>query len=86
MPYYEYRCTANGRTVEVRHAMHERLETWGALAGAAGIEPGETPADAPVERLMSVATVGTPGASGAPGPAGAGFGGCGAGCACAHGN
>ncbi|HSW27973.1 MAG TPA: hypothetical protein VLH75_00650 [Longimicrobiales bacterium] len=87
MPYYEYRCAANGRTVEVRHAMSERMESWGEVAAAAGIERGETPEDAPVERLMSAASVGSaPGhevPSAGPGP---GFGGCGPGCACAHGH
>jgi len=77
MPYYEYRCPANGRTVEVRHRMDERLTTWGELARQAGADPGETPVDAAVERLIS-----------APVPlAGSGGGepvaqGCGAGCAC----
>ena len=85
MPYYEYRCAANGRTVEVRHAMSERMETWGDVAAAAGIEGGETPPDATVERLMSAASVGhaAQGSSPAAGP-GPGFGGCGPGCACAH--
>lgn len=77
MPYYEYHCAANGRTVEVRHPMGDRVETWGALADRAGIEPGSTPDTARVERLMS-----TP----AP-PKGASaetsFQGCGSGCACA---
>jgi hypothetical protein len=86
VPYYEYRCAANGRTVEVRHAMRERMETWGEVAAAAGIERGETPPDAPVERLMSAASVGpsatSSGPSAGPGP---GFGGCGPGCGCAHG-
>jgi len=87
VPYYEYRCAANGRTVEVRHAMSERMETWGEVTTAAGIEGGDTPADAPVERLMSVASVGAPAGhqGSSPGP-GAGFGGCGPGCACAHGH
>ncbi|GMV04487.1 MAG: hypothetical protein AMXMBFR53_07670 [Gemmatimonadota bacterium] len=85
MPYYEYRCGANGRTVEVRHAMSERLDTWGEVAAAAGIEAGDTPPDAAVERLMSVASLGTgSGPSSDAGPSG-GFGGCGPGCACAHG-
>lgn len=82
MPYYEYRCPANGRTVEVRHAMSGRLETWGEVAEAAGLELGDTAADAPVERLMSVASVAT-GGEGGSAPSG-GFQGCGPGCACAH--
>jgi hypothetical protein len=77
MPYYEYHCPSNGRTVEVRHGMSERLESWGEVARVGGADLGPTPSDAPVERLMS-----------APVPlAGAardtGFKGCGSGCACA---
>jgi len=85
MPYYEYRCTTNGRTLEVRHAMNERLDTWGEVAAAAGIELGDTPADAPVERLMSAAMVGASGAHAREhaSPA-AGFQGCGPGCTCMH--
>lgn len=80
MPYYEYHCAANGRTVEVRHGMGERVERWSELAGRAGLEPGDTPGDAPVTRLIS-----------APVPLTAGGGeaqlqGCGAACACAKPN
>lgn len=53
MPSYDYRCEANGQVVEVRHAMNERLSTWGDLCERAGIERGATPADAPVERIIS---------------------------------
>jgi hypothetical protein len=77
MPYYEYRCGSNGQTLEVRHGMAERLETWGELALTAGADLGETPADAPVERLMSVP--GRPSVAAGD----AGFQGCGEGCACA---
>ena len=76
MPYYEYHCIANGRTLEVRHGMNERVTTWGELAEMAGAPPGTTPAGTPVERLMSV-TAPVPGSSGS-----AGFQGCGSGCAC----
>ena len=77
MPYYEYHCPTNGRTVEVRHGMSERIDTWGTLADRAGIDGAGAPADAPVERLMS-----------APAPIAASgtdtsFAGCGTGCACA---
>ena len=77
MPHYEYHCATNGHTVEVRHGMAERLETWGELVQLAGRDPGGTPTDAPVERIMS-----------APVPltrsgGGQGFQGCGSGCACA---
>ena len=77
MPSYEYRCASNGQTLEVRHAMDERLSTWGELASRAGADPGETPADAPVERLMSAPVPLT-----ASGGGDAGFQGCGSGCAC----
>ena len=53
MPSYDYRCDANDRVVEVSHHMNERLATWGELCEAAGIEPGETDPEAPVERLIT---------------------------------
>ncbi|MGR8919479.1 MAG: zinc ribbon domain-containing protein [Gammaproteobacteria bacterium] len=52
MPMYEYHCEANGQTVEVVHRMSERYETWGELCEKSRIEPGDTPADAPVRRLI----------------------------------
>jgi hypothetical protein len=81
MPHYEYRCSANGRTVEVRHPMDERLTTWGELAGRAGVALGGTRGDAPIERLLSAPV---PATTGATGMAGEGGGGCGPGCACAR--
>ena len=53
MPSYDYRCPDNGEVVTVRHRMSEKLTSWGELCELAGREPGETPADAPVERLIS---------------------------------
>jgi hypothetical protein len=53
MPSYDYRCNANGRVVEVRHSMHDKLTTWGEVCQKAGLEPGDTATDAPVERLIS---------------------------------
>ena len=52
MPTYEYHCEANGCLIEVRHGMAERLSSWGELCERAGIPPGETPAAAPVEKLI----------------------------------
>ena len=77
MPYYEYECAANGQTVEVRHGMSEELTTWGQLVDRAAVDPGDTPADAPIQRIMS-APVPVTGSTGD-----AGFQGCGTGCACA---
>ena len=53
MPHDEYHCASNGHTVEVHHRMNERLETWGEVTRLPEGDPGETPADAPVERIMS---------------------------------
>lgn len=53
MPAYSYRCPANGRTLEVRHGMSEQLTTWGELCKRAEVDLEETPADTPVERMLS---------------------------------
>jgi hypothetical protein len=82
MPYYEYRCPSNGRVVEVRHGMNEHVETWGEVARLAGQGLGATPADSPVERLLS-APIPT-GVSSTRGPAPEAGPGCGPGCACAR--
>jgi hypothetical protein len=63
MPTYDYRCESNGRVVEVMHRMSEQLHTWGALCDKAGVEPGDTPRDAPVTRM---ATGGNPITSSSP--------------------
>ena len=76
MPYYEYHCGANGQTLEVRHGMNEHLSTWGELTDRSGADAGSTPADAPVERLISAPVPVTGSGNGS------GFEGCGGGCAC----
>ena len=76
MPYYEYHCPSNGRTVEVRHGMSQMLRTWGEVADHAGTAPDDTARDAPVERVLSAPVPLT--ASGSEAPAQ----GCGSGCAC----
>ena len=53
MPYYDYYCAANDRTLEVRHSMSDTLRTWGELCDRAGVASGDTPPDAPVERILS---------------------------------
>ena len=54
MPFfYNYFCGANGRTVQVSHDAQTRLKTWQQVCQQAGIEPGETPLDSPVARLIS---------------------------------
>ncbi len=56
MPFYQYFCESNGKIVEVRHAMDIRLHTWAGVCLLARMEPGDTPGDAPVQRLVSPAT------------------------------
>jgi hypothetical protein len=53
MPTYDYFCETNGRKVEVRHGMNEELANWGELCAKAQVEPGDTPAETPVRRLIS---------------------------------
>ncbi len=57
MPTYDYRCTTNGHVLEVSHRMSENLSTWGELCRQAGVETGDTPAEAPVERLATGGTI-----------------------------
>ncbi|MCC7412949.1 MAG: zinc ribbon domain-containing protein [Gammaproteobacteria bacterium] len=57
MPTYDYHCPGNGRVVEVRHRMSERLLTWGELCARAGIAPDDTPPDTPVAKLLTASQV-----------------------------
>ena len=68
MAIYEYHCETNGRTVEVRHGMGIRLQTWGELEEKAGLEVDGTPPDAPIERLMSAGVPMTGGSRSNPAP------------------
>ena len=81
MPTYDYRCDTNGQVLEVSHRMSEKLVTWGELCERAGVEPGDTPADAPVHRLATGGNIiasGSRGSGTAPMPPCA-SGGCGGG-------
>jgi len=53
MPFYDYHCEANGKTVEVFHKMNHHVKTWGEICEMTGIEPDDTPADAPVVRMIA---------------------------------
>ncbi|MBK1693838.1 regulator [Chromatium weissei] len=53
MPTYDYRCETNDRVIEVSHSMRDTLSTWGELCARAGLELGDTPANAPVQRLAT---------------------------------
>jgi predicted nucleic acid-binding Zn ribbon protein len=57
MPTYEYYCPTNHRTVEVLHGMSVAVATWGEACERAGIDPGTTPAEAPVEKLLGAGMV-----------------------------
>lgn len=45
-------CPTNGRVVEVRHGVDEKLATWGEVCARSGVGPEGTPLDAPVERVI----------------------------------
>ena len=76
MPTYDYYCEANGRKLEVRHKMSETIADWGDLCARSGAEPGDTPADTPVKKLISgAAIVGGIGSEPEPPPCASG-GGC----------
>lgn len=53
MPTYDYHCEENARTVTVQHGMKDAIQTWGELCQRAGLDPNNTPATAPVERIIS---------------------------------
>ena len=53
MPFYDYYCEANDRTVEVFHGIKERFTTWKEVCACAKIEQGDTPEDAAVVRMIS---------------------------------
>ena len=57
MPTYDYFCDANGRKVEVSHKMSESIANWGELCARSASEPGDTPAETPVKRLITSAAI-----------------------------
>lgn len=57
MPYYDYHCPANDRTVTVRHRIQQRLTTWGELCYAAQIPLGDTDVFAPVQKLITAPSI-----------------------------
>ena len=83
MPTYQYYCTDNHRTLEVLHPMSQTLRTWGEACALAEVDPGTTPAQAPVEKLLGAGMVLAPRAAAVPtgGPP-MGGGCCGGGCGC----
>ena len=53
MPLYEYRCDANGRTVEAVHDVALAPRNWGELCFVAQIDPGETDPAEPITRVIT---------------------------------
>ena len=60
MPVYEYLCRTNQTIVEVLHPMAETVKTWGRLCELAGIDTGDTPLDAPVEKRLFAPGIASP--------------------------
>ena len=84
MPTYEYHCPANGRSVEVMHPMSHEVTTWGELCVLNDADPGETPAESPVERAVTAGMVRASKAQSVSLPMGGGCG-CGRGAGgCGH--
>lgn len=52
MPVYEYRCDANGKTVEVQHDADVTLRTWGELCFIARLAMDQTDPFSPVKRVI----------------------------------
>ena len=52
MPRYDYFCDDNGRTLEVIHRISLTVTRWGDLCRLAGIDPGDTPEDAAVRKVI----------------------------------
>lgn len=57
MPIYEYHCPTNGQTIEVWHSMLKTLTDWGQLCESAGLPPGPTPRNTPVQRRIGAGMV-----------------------------
>jgi hypothetical protein len=57
MPSFDFLCPANGQTIEVMLKMHESITTWGELCARRGLPLGDTPADAPIEKVFKRAWV-----------------------------
>ena len=79
MPTYDYHCPANDRLVEVNHRMNDKVMNWGELCALAGIDPGDTSPERPVERLATGGQVVSSGSLKDSVPP-CGGGGCGGGC------
>ena len=60
MPLYKYLCPDNGVQVEVSHPSEVSLVNWGQLCFVGQLEMGETPFEAPVEKVLVPAQIFVP--------------------------
>lgn len=60
MPYYDYHCLSNGKTVEVNHSADTVIRNWGKLCFAAQCPLGETDPLAPVSKVLQAVAIITP--------------------------
>lgn len=60
VPVYNYYCPTNDTSVEVIHSMRDSLVTWGEVCDRLGVELGETPASAEVERILYAPSLHSP--------------------------
>lgn len=52
MPLYTFHCPLNGQTHELLLSVGQQVPTWGELCRLSGQEPGDTPEETPVTKLM----------------------------------
>jgi len=57
MPLYDYRIGHGERMVEAKHAMSASPATWGELRELAGLPDDGTPADTPVQKILTTGGV-----------------------------
>lgn len=57
MPLYDYRIGNGERLVEAKHAMSASPATWGELREIAGLPDDGTPADTPVQKVLTTGGV-----------------------------
>ena len=60
MPLYDYFCPSNNRQLEVMHSISQEVKTWGEVCQLANCDPGDTPVDAPVRRVVSAPMLSIP--------------------------
>lgn len=60
MPFYDYYCAANDKTVEIKHGINVEITTWGEVCYAAQIPLGDTDFLAPVRKVISPPAIAVP--------------------------